>query len=200
VAAKKSDLSKGTALIKIAVETLESFDDEGRKRWVVESIAAAIGLQGLGLKGGTASGGQSVDTDGRDNGELGTPAQYIARKRPLSDIERIACLAKYLADARGVNAFKTKDLTSLNTEARQASIQNPSMAVDNATKAHFLAPIGRQGMKQLIQLGSDVVDALPNRDEVKRLRDAYAETRRGGRRRTTLKKVARGKAAVKTRP
>src|ERR1700733_12980442 len=66
---------------------------------------------------GTDSSGSIIDSGETfmQGGEL-TPKAFMAKKRPSSEIERITCLAFYLTKHRNVSAFKTKDLTKLNTE------------------------------------------------------------------------------------
>src|SRR5258708_40200224 len=53
-----------------------------------------------------------------ENGESATIGEqsikeFLLEKKPITDIERITCLAYYLRHFRNTNEFKTKDLTDL---------------------------------------------------------------------------------------
>lgn len=94
-----------------------------------------------------------------------SPKAFLGEKRPQTDIERITCLAYYLAHYRKVSQFKTRELTDLNKEAAQPPLSNPSYTVVNATNSRYLAPAGG-GRKQITIRGEDLVQALPDRERV----------------------------------
>lgn len=95
-----------------------------------------------------------------------TPKAFMAHKKPSSEIERITCLAYYLNKYRNTSAFKTKDLTKLNTEAAQPTFSNPTVFARNAEAAGYLAKAGG-GSKQISNFGESLVEALPDREKVK---------------------------------
>lgn len=99
-------------------------------------------------------------------GEL-SPKAFMIQKRPTTDIERIACLAYYLSHQRGVAAFKTEDLTALNREAQQVNLSNPSATARNAVDIGYLSLAGG-GRKQMTVTGEAIVEALPDREQVKK--------------------------------
>jgi hypothetical protein len=105
-----------------------------------------------------------------------SPKQFMIEKRPLTDLERIACLAYYLTHYRDQHHFKTVDLSKLNTEAAQVKLSNPAKSVDNATARGFLSQVGG-GKKQLSANGELYVQALPDRDAAKAA-VAHAKPRR----------------------
>jgi hypothetical protein len=92
-----------------------------------------------------------------------SPKDFIRDKQPKTDVERVACLAYYLTHYRETPHFKTIDISKLNTEAAQPKLSNAAMAVDNATKTHYLVPAAK-GNKQISASGEFFVQALPNRD------------------------------------
>lgn len=95
-----------------------------------------------------------------------SPKQFLLEKKPNTDVERVACLAYYLAHYRDMPHFKTLDLSKLNTEAAQIKLSNPAVAVDSAARAGLLVQAG-QGKKQLSALGEIYVQALPDRAAAK---------------------------------
>ena len=78
-------------------------------------------------------------------------------------MERVACLAYYLAHYRDQLHFKTADIRALNTEAAQRKFSNTAAAVGNAMNYGYLAP-AIKGMKQLSAGGEMYVEALPDRE------------------------------------
>jgi hypothetical protein len=120
-----------------------------------------------------------------------SPKQFIAAKRPSTDVERIACLAYYLTHDRKTPHFKTNDLTALNTEAAAPKFSNASAAAQNALNQNrYLAQAGK-GRRQITPLGESVVQALPDRDAVKEvLAKAPAKRARKPARRTKPRKTS----------
>ena len=116
-----------------------------------------------------------------------SPKVFMSAKRPMSDIERITCLAYYLTHYRGKQHFKTKELSDLNTEAAQPKFSNATVAARNAVQKEFLSLVGGT-KKQITVRGEALVDALPDRNRVKAALDATPARKR---------RVARG--ALKAR-
>ena len=98
-----------------------------------------------------------------------TPKEFLLIKQPNTNVERVACLAYYLAHNRNITQFKTIDISKLNTEAAQTKLANPSYAVRDALNAGYLAA-AEKGMKQLSAQGELYVDALPDRGAVKSIK------------------------------
>jgi hypothetical protein len=92
-----------------------------------------------------------------------SPKDFLRDKQPKTDVERVACLAYYLTHYRETPHFKTLDISKLNTEAAQPKLSNAAVAVDNATKSHYLVPAAK-GNKQISSSGELFVQALPDRD------------------------------------
>ena len=111
-----------------------------------------------------------------------TPKEFLLEKRPGTNVERVACLAYYLAHYRDIPQFNTIDINKLNTEAAQTKLSNPSQAVSDAVKTGYLAAAAK-GMKQLSMHGEQYVEALPNRDAAREVRP---RTSRRSRRKTTM--------------
>ena len=95
-----------------------------------------------------------------------TPKEFLLQKQPKTNVERVACLAYYLARYRKIEAFKTIDISKLNTEAAQTKLTNASNTVNDAIKAGFLAAANK-AMGRLSAQGEQYVEALPDRDAAK---------------------------------
>ena len=111
-----------------------------------------------------------------------SPKEFMLEKKPLTDVERVACLAYYLTHYRDTPHFKTLDLSKLNTEAAQVKFSNAAKAVNNADSAGLLVQAGH-GKKQISANGELYVQALPDRTAA---RAAIAHARRKRRSRRTL--------------
>lgn len=114
-----------------------------------------------------------------------SPKQFCHEKDPRTDIERIVCLAYYLAHYRNQSDFKTLDLSKLNTEAAQLKFSNPTVAIHNAIKRGLITSAGK-GAKQISAVGEIFVDALPDREKAKK-----ALERLRARRVTSLRRKAK---------
>lgn len=184
--AKSQSFNDEVSALGSVLKALGSLDADNQ-RWVMNSAAEKLGIP-FGTARSTTSqsasgglNGDNSDTDTTDVGKL-TPKQFINAKAPKTDVERVACLAYYLAHGRDQHAFKTADISKLNTEAAQPKLSNATVAIRNATtQSRFLAPAGR-GQKQIAALGEKVVMALPNRDAVKEAMDSGKVRRRRTRR------------------
>ena len=84
-------------------------------------------------------------------------------------MERVACLAYYLARYRNAHRFKTTDISKLNTEAAQIKLSNASNAISNGVRDGYLAS-AEKGLKQLSAEGEKYVEALPDREAAKNLK------------------------------
>ena len=92
-----------------------------------------------------------------------SPKEFIRDKHPITDGDRVTCLAYYLTHYRDTPHFKTVDISALNTEAAQPKLSNPSVAVENATKGGYLVA-GTKGNKQISSAGEKYVELLPDRE------------------------------------
>lgn len=97
---------------------------------------------------------------------------FLREKKPITDVDRIACLAYYLTHYLNTPHFKTFDLSKLNTEAAQIKFSNAAYAVDNATKTGLLVPASK-GNKQISAMGEAYVQALPDRAAARAVMEEY---------------------------
>ncbi|WP_337170185.1 hypothetical protein [Gemmatimonas aurantiaca] len=179
------------------VAALHDLDDEGRIK-LLRTVATFLGIDAFnasptaaipaGRHPAATSAPSSIpvpagNTGGFSEDRAMSPKEFLLDKRPIQDIERIACLAYYLTHYRDTPHFKTLDLSKLNTEAAQVKFSNAAQAVDNATKAGLLVPAAK-GTKQISAKGELYVQALPDRAAAK---DAIAHFRQ-------RRKVRRGRS------
>jgi hypothetical protein len=96
-----------------------------------------------------------------------SPKEFMLQKNPITDAERVVCLAYYLTHYRNQPEFKTLDISKLNTEAAQIKFSNPTVAVDNATNQSYFLIAATKGNKKISAQGELYVQALPDRDAAK---------------------------------
>jgi hypothetical protein len=135
--------------------------------WLIESL----GITGL-RTGTSVLVHPSVDAASSPTALGGTesapnPREFMSRKKPQSQVERIACLTYYLTHYRDVQHFKASDISVLNTEAAGQKFGNLSRDFDNADRHSGYIVSAGKGAKQVTIRGEAVVEALPDRDAVK---------------------------------
>lgn len=162
------------SVLPTILDALSGLDQEARAR-ILRTVATFFGLSfgAVPSEFPNVSERHQAQADLFSHDRSMTPKQFLSEKRPLTDIERIACLSYYLTHYRNTQHFKTLDLSKLNTEAAQIKLSNAAQAVDNATKAGFLAA-ATKGNKQIAATGEQFVQALPDRQAAK---DAVAALR-----------------------
>lgn len=166
-----SDQSVHEILDKV-IEVLLPLAPSGRLR-VYRTVGTFFGFEDLSPRIDRNTDGRVPSNISREpqfsSPEEPTPKEFLLQKKPNTNVERVACLAYYLAHYRGTQKFKTVEMNKLNTEAAQTKLSNPSYTVLNAIRAGYLAEAGR-GMKQLSAQGEQYVEALPDRDAAKAVR------------------------------
>ena len=177
---KNSTLDQELDALKAVLHALEPLD-ETQRRFVLKTVAERFGIatvpgivsgsiQTSAAGGAPTGGGSSLPAGATVSGGVSdgqTPKQFLKLKMPKTDVQRIACLAHFLTQARSQSHFKTADLTKLNTEAGGTPFSNASLAVSNASSLSKLLGSVGQGKKQITALGEDVVGALPDQEAVK---------------------------------
>ncbi|MBN8694344.1 MAG: hypothetical protein J0L69_14210 [Bacteroidetes bacterium] len=145
--------------------------DEDRQKRTLQAVATFLGIsiveegKNSHVKQHSNHSNSKSEISFSENRSI-TPKDFLRDKAPKTDIERIACLAYYLTHYRDTPHFKTVDLSTLNTEAAQPKLSNPTVAVDNATKSGLLVQAVK-GSKQISAAGELFVQALPDRDAAK---------------------------------
>ncbi len=156
------DFEALSAIVKI----LKELEPEAQRR-VLQSVNTFLGLPiqdqvpSHYLESLPAS--RTVAGKGFSSDRTLSPKDFLRDKHPVTDIERVACLAYYLAYYRDTPHFKTVDISALNTESAQPKFSNPSVAVDNARAQGYLVP-ATKGNKQLSAAGEKFVELLPDRE------------------------------------
>ncbi len=157
-----------------AYKALEPLEPDQRVRaisWLIGTlnVEAEIGPARSAMNGGALGGGDpaaGVTT-------LGKPKDFILSKKPHTNVERMACLAYYLTNARGKATFKSADLVALNTEAAGPKIANPARDFDNADRSSGYLVTAGAGSKQISPRGEALVEGLPDRAAVQQAMDEH---------------------------
>ena len=184
----ESVYEKELKAIGIALEALATLSQE-QQGFALRMISERLGVivPNSGNKSGTAAAATAGNSAGSDISQM-TPKSFLAVKKPKTDMERVACLGYYLFKVRGVEHFKTLDITRLNTEAAGEKFSNAASAVNNSiAKARYLASAGG-GKKQISALGEALVENLPDREAVTK---ALSEIQRKPKRKKRTKKAAK---------
>ena len=152
-------------LSQVFPEVISAFrrlDEDGRRK-LFQMVGTLLGLDsGSGSR--PVTGARVEGTSDRFSKDRPiTPKEFLLRKQPRTDVERVACLGYYLTHYRDQPHFKTLDISKLNTEAAQIKFSNPAKAVDNAANYGYLAQ-ATKGNKQISAQGEVFVEALPDRD------------------------------------
>ena len=146
-----------------AIGIFRKLDEEGRAR-LFKTLSTLFDIKnGAEPTRGPVTVSYGEPTERFSKEQSLSPKEFLQKKQPRTDVERIACLGYYLAHYRDQIHFKTFDISKLNTEAAQTKLSNAAYAVNNATKLGYLAP-AIKGMKQLSAAGEMYVEALPDRD------------------------------------
>lgn len=186
------------ALSKV-LGALSKLDDSG-KQFVMRTAADRLGIaapaksgaNGVGV-GGVGGGVGHAGGTGQTITDPNISAKhFMDQKRPEKDIEKVTCLAFYLAHNRATVHFKTADITALNTEAAQTALSNSTYALNNAESAGYLTSAGKRGHKQITAYGERIVTALPDREAVAAVIEA--EKKRHARRKPNKKSAKAAKA------
>lgn len=148
------------------VSAIQDFDDEAKTR-IFHSVQTFLGLSrssavqpmtgAIAAQNLTSASPSSFSQDRSLNVK-----EFLFEKQPVTDIERVACLAYYLSHYREMPHFKTLDISKLNTEAAQVKFANAANAVGNAVQSGLLAPAGGE-MRQISAAGERYVQELPDR-------------------------------------
>lgn len=147
------------------VGVLRELDSDAQKR-VLESVQTFLGVvpeRGQQSPNGTLPFSEAPYDQSFSRDRTLSPKEFLRDKNPLSDVERVTCLAYYLTHYRDTPHFKTIDISTLNTEAAQPKFSNTASAVDNARKLGYLVP-ATKGNKQITALGEKFIELLPDRE------------------------------------
>lgn len=162
--------------VSTIVGILRTFEPDAQRR-VLQSVHTLVELP-LQCKPGSYGGNTMSSTrpagDDFSRDRSVSAKEFLRDKQPITDVERVTCLAYYLAHYRDIPHFKTVDIAALNTEAAQPKFSNTSVAVDNARALGYLVA-ATKGNKQIGSAGEKFVELLPDRDAA---REALRITRK----------------------
>jgi len=154
---------KAAEALNTAIKLLSRLNDDERET-VLTSLATFFNVRSSSIA--IRAPALSSDTPSRPSfsqTQEPSPKEFLLRKQPKTDVERIVCLAYYLTQYRQTSHFRTLDLAKLNTEAAQPKFSNSAYSASNATKMGYLAPASK-GQRQISAAGEQFVLALPDRE------------------------------------
>ena len=168
---------------------LGKVSDEADKRRLLNSVATLLGFETTPNSSRQEATTRDVQSPSGRPVAFSTdlsisPKEFLREKAPVTDVERIACLAYYLTHYRNTPHFKTLDLSQLNTEAAQPKFSNAAVAAQNALALGYLAPAVK-GQRQISAAGEQFVRLLPDR-EAARLEMAKFRRRKPNRRKSDV--------------
>jgi len=169
----ETNANKELEVFQRIVSGLSEFEKETKVR-IIQSVITFMKLDGIAW--GTASEPSSRQVADSltspvhsfKNTSTVDPKQFLVEKMPHTDVERVACLAYYLAQYRETPHFTTLEISKLNTEAAQPKFANTAQTLKNAATRGFIVS-GERGKKQLSSTGEQFVQVLPDRDLAKQL-------------------------------
>ncbi|MDA8002180.1 MAG: hypothetical protein MPL62_12950 [Alphaproteobacteria bacterium] len=178
---KQDVLQSKQEVLQRMIGMLNPMSDQDRLS-IINSILAFYNLSHPAIAGEASTSADVATKSGRDpifsgHEEL-HPKSFLSAKSPQTDVERVACLAYYLANYRDKKYFTTADISALNVEAAQRKLSNPSLAMKNAIACDYLVDAKQKKSKQLSVFGEDYVDALPDREAVKAVRARHFPKRK----------------------
>ena len=183
-----------------ALVDLQTDEQERVLAWLAQRLkisappAGTGGVGGAGTGAGTGAGAAADKASAiKIAGAPGTNAHarsFMTQKKPGDQQERVACLAFYLTFHQDMSAFKTRNITQMNSDAGQANLSNVAQFMKNAVKTQYLSSAGK-GMRQLTPRGEALVNALPDQAAVKQ---ALADHPLSGRRKKGKRKKKSSKS------
>ena len=153
--------------IDVIIDALSKLEDNNARMRVINLICQKYEIQPTfqGVRKLT----DDMEAGQQPNPPLSDSKNFMNIKKPKNNYQRLACLAYFLQENKGINEFNSKILGEANTEARQTVIPDISVYLTDATaKYRFFTPT-KKGKKLLTAIGEAVVKALPDQDKVKQL-------------------------------
>lgn len=144
------------------VGVLKQLEPDAQRR-VLQSAQMFLGLTVSQVHSEENFGSKRVSGEDFSRDRTLSPKEFLRDKNPGTDVERVTCLAYYLAHYRDTPHFKTVDISTLNTEAAQPKFSNTSVAVDNARASGYLVA-ATKGNKQISAAGEKFVELLPDKE------------------------------------
>lgn len=174
------------------VATLEPLESDERKR-VIQAAMTVLGEQAAQLPTGSNDKGSSRGNGDNESGD-GDAKSFFEQKAPKSKGEELATAARFRELFEDAETSTKEELKAVIKKARRNfDDHNFRRDVDNARRSQGLFTKGTgKDSYVLSHYGQNYVDAMPDRDAVKKLR--RPTRKKTARKKTaTTKKAARGK-------
>jgi hypothetical protein len=164
---KEHKASDDVGVLSAVIEQFKKLDDDDARRTLLHTVATFLKLDTFNpIPAATVAHSVLSRSSSFTEDRSITPKEFMRQKQPLTSVERVACLAYYLTHYRGIDHFRTLDISKLNTEAAQVKFSNAAMAVNDAVKTGYLVP-AIKGSRQISSQGEQFVEALPDREKAR---------------------------------
>jgi hypothetical protein len=187
---KQQLIERQMRAVQVIMEALDPLDPASRE------AALKMAMIGLAFElpanpGVTAPVGvtPAAATAASANPTAPDPRSFMRSKNPLSDVERVACLAYYLTHVENRKTFRNRDLVRVNLAADGPQL-NMRMAAQNAMRQNGYLASAAGVARQITTRGERVVEALPNRDAVKQALMLYPKPAADKKRSARSRRVA----------
>lgn len=189
---KSIDRSAELTAMSAVHEAIKELDDSQKIR-VLEWAAAdlkdvkisPVATQVPNLSGNTST-SQTHGTGGVEPGE--TIQNFLFKKSPQNEYQRVACLAYFLEKNDGLEAFKTIDISKANQLARLPKMSNPTATMNDATRKYQFFSLAGNAEKNLTTHGQKIVELLPDHIAVSEYLDQIRK--KSSKKKSSKKKVS----------
>jgi len=176
----KSENGKNLGALSSKIyELLDGLENEDRTR-VLKAVMQLFGTSSAAPIGDSATRSQlGVILSGAGELDRASAQQFFAHKNPENKGEMLAVAARYVEQHNGLSTIQVDDFARFFVEARQNfDRRNFVRDMKNAqNRAGFFTKGVGKGQYQLSYFGQQYVDALPDREGLKKLK---RPTRRTG--------------------
>ena len=159
--------------METTLRALQHLKPEERQR-VFDWLTAKLGLDAPAA----ATAHRRDSREPVDGGsDLGPIKLFLKQKAPDHDVARATTLAYFLTNSKSQATYKTADLSKARIDAALVDF-NMSRAVSHAQHAGYLTTAGKRGAYQITSNGEALVEAMPNPERIKKVREQGARRRR----------------------
>jgi hypothetical protein len=107
-----------------------------------------------------------------------TLAEFVHKRNPKNEYQRIAVIAYYLMKKKNLSVFMARDIADANAEARQPRFSNLSTSINRAVTRYKYLTSTKRGEYRLGVDAEKMVEVLPDHSEAKKITFGARRTKR----------------------